>query len=80
MTTDRRALGNALNRLTFRDRGAVKKESLAAAAAALPEEQAQQVQSAAAHLSAQIHGLGEGTALEVLAAIGMLWSDQGQGR
>ena len=75
MMTDRQAVGHALDRLVPADRGTLKKEAIAAAAAALPAEQEQRIRRAVNHLSDQFHGLGPGSALEVLAAIGMLWNE-----
>jgi len=80
MTTDRQALQDALKAVSFHDRANVTKDALDAALAALPEDQAESVRQFARQLSDQLSRLGTGTALEVLAAIGMLWSENGDER
>ena len=80
MATDRQTVGHALRRLVPGNRGTVKKEAIEAAAAALPAEQAQHIRRAVNQLSDQFHGLGPGSALEILAAIGMLWNEDGHER
>ena len=76
--SDRKAVGTVLANLGFRDRAGVTKDALEAAVAALPEKEAEMLDGLATRLSGQLKGLGPVSALEVLAAIGMLWSDDGQ--
>lgn len=78
MTTsrsDKETLEEALRRLSHGERSAVTKAVLESAVDALPDTESQHIRDMAGKLSGSVKKLGPLTALEILAAIGKLWSD-----
>jgi hypothetical protein len=67
-----------LANLGYHDRAGLTKDAIEAAVGALPDNEAERIDGLATRLSEQFKGLGPVSALEVLAAIGMLWSDDEQ--
>ena len=78
MSIHRRAVGQALQRVPHREREEVLKASQAAAIDALSSTEARQIPAMAGGLARAVDRMGPITALEVLASIGMLWSEEGR--
>jgi len=77
---DRWAISEALHALPHAQRTKIVQESLEAALGKLPDGQSHQIIDLAKELTGKMNKLGPATALEVLAAIGILWTDNGHGR
>jgi hypothetical protein len=76
---DRRTIHEVLLLLPHRERAELVKDALTTALAGLPEQDAEPIRAMTRQLSDRVQKLGELTALEVLAAIGAVWSDNGAG-
>lgn len=72
---DRWAISEALHALPHAQRTKIVQESLEAALGKLPDGQSQQIIGLAKELADKMNKLGPATAIEVLAAIGILWTD-----
>ena len=79
VVSDRQALSRALFLMPHRERAELLKGALTAALADLPDHDAGPIRTMTRQLVEQIPKLGELTALEVLAGIGAVWSDNGAG-
>jgi len=73
--TDAQRIREALHGLGSATRQAVVKVSLEEALAALPELEQSELQGMAQALAKGVPKAGTWTALEILAAIGMLWAE-----
>lgn len=78
MSTDRKTIHQALKRVPHDERKSMLKRSLASAMETLPDAQARDIPAMAGDLARTIEKMGDTTALEVLAAVGMLWSEDGR--
>jgi adenine-specific DNA glycosylase len=78
MPTDRKTIHQALRQVPYDERRSILKTSLASAMETLPDTQAGDIPAMVDDLAGAIEGVGPKTALEVLAAVGTLWSENGQ--
>jgi len=76
-STERRAVQEALRRLSYRDRESLARAALKSALETMPETESAQILAMAEALAALMNKMGSLIALEVLAAVGMLWSENG---
>ncbi len=76
--TNRRDVSKALRRLSYRERTQLTKEAIAQAIENLPEPDCHAIPAIADELAASMNKMGSLLALEVLAAVGMLWSENGE--
>jgi hypothetical protein len=74
-STERRAVQEALRRLPYRDRESLARAALKSALETMPELESEQVLAMAKILASSMNKMGSLIALEVLAAVGMLWSE-----
>ena len=77
-STERRAVQEALRRLPYRDRESLAKAALKSAVETMPEPESEHILEMAETLAASMNKMGSLIALEVLAAVGMLWSENGE--
>jgi len=76
-STERRAIQEALRRLPYRDRESLARAALKSALETMSEAESEQILVMAKALAASMNKMGNLIALEVLAAVGMLWSERG---
>jgi hypothetical protein len=76
-SAERRAVQEALRRLSYRDRESLARVALKSALETMPEMESTQILAMAEALAASMNKMGSLIALEVLAAVGMLWSENG---
>ena len=74
----REAVHEALRCLPYRDRANMTKDALESAVETMPESESAHILGMAETLAASVNKMGTLIALEVLAAVGMLWSENGQ--
>jgi hypothetical protein len=74
---ERRAVQEALRCLPYRDRESLTRAALKSAMETMPESESAQILVMAETLAASMNKMGSLIALEVLAAVGMLWSENG---
>jgi hypothetical protein len=74
-STDRRAVQEALRRLPYRDRESLARAALKSALETIPTSESEQILAMAETLATSMNKMGSLIALEVLAAVGMLWSE-----
>ena len=74
----REAVHEALRCLPYRDRANMTKDALESAVETMPESESAHILAMAETLAASVNKMGTLIALEVLAAVGMLWSENGQ--
>ena len=72
---ERRAVQEALRRLPYRDRESLARAALKSALETIPTSESEQILAMAETLAASMNKMGSLIALEVLAAVGMLWSE-----
>jgi hypothetical protein len=77
---NRQAVNEALRALPHAQRTRILQDSLDAALGKLPDEQSRKIVDLANELAKKMNKLGPATAIEVLAAIGILWSENGHGK
>jgi hypothetical protein len=75
---ERRAVQEALRHLPYRDREGLARAALTSALETMPELESEQILAMAETLAASTNKMGSLIALEVLAAVGMLWSENGE--
>lgn len=76
--THTQTIHETLRRLPHAERAELLKEALGTALENLPPQDAEAIRAMTRQLSDQVRKLGELTALEVFAAIGALWSENGR--
>ena len=74
-STERRAVQEALRRLPYGDRESLARAALKSALETMPELESEQILAMAKILASSMNKMGSLIALEVLAAVGMLWSE-----
>jgi hypothetical protein len=73
-----RAVQEALRHLPYRDREGLTRAALKSALETMPESESAQILALAETLAVSMNKMGSLIALEVLAAVGMLWSENGE--
>jgi predicted nucleic acid-binding OB-fold protein len=74
----REAVNEVLRRLPYRERASVTKDALESAVETMPEVESAHVLAMAETLAGSTNKMGSLIALEILAAVGMLWSENGE--